>query len=492
MFETAQLTQTMSREEFARREPEVRERLLDAQFRLGETKRRSVVLIVSGPEGSGKSETVNRLLEWIDARGVLAHALGEPTSEERERPPMYRFWRRLPPLGKIAIFSRSWYTAAISRHAQGRMGDAAFERYLRRIVEFERMLSAENVRIVKLALYITKHQQKRRFEKLERDPDTAWRVTRADWKEHRAYDALERTSAIALRRTSRAEAPWRVVAAKNKRYRDMTVAEELLSALEAATHEEPSVASVDAEPVPDPPTPNIVESIDLSQAVSPDAYARQLEHLQGRLGRRSRELAKRERSVVAVFEGPDAAGKGGAIRRVVRALDARAYRVVPVGAPTDEEAALPYLWRFWRHLPGYGRFAVFDRSWYGRVLVERVEAFAEPAVWKRAYEEINAFEEQLVDAGCILLKFWIAISKAEQLRRFEERESTGYKRHKITREDWRNREKWSAYVTAACDMVERTSTELAPWTLVSGEDKRWARLEVLRTFVRRVEEALDR
>jgi polyphosphate:AMP phosphotransferase len=490
MFETAKLERKVSRKEFARREPELRERLLDAQFQLGESRRRSLVLLVSGPEGAGKGEVVNRLLEWMDARGILAHALGDPTSEERERPALYRFWHRLPPLGKIAIFSRTWYAEPINLLAQEQIGEAEFERSMRRIVEFERMLSAENVRLVKVALYITKKQQRKRFEKLESDPNTAWRVTRDDWKQHRAYDEFERASAVALRRTSIAEAPWKLIAAKDTRYRDLAVAEALLAALETALAE-PEAAPVVAEPVPEPESPNLIDNLDLSKRADPDTYQEELERLQARLGRRSRELARAERSVVAVFEGPDAAGKGGAIRRVVQSLDARSYRVTPISAPTDEEAALPYLWRFWRHLPGYGRFGVFDRSWYGRVLVERVEGLAAPEDWKRAYEEITAFEEQLVDAGAIVLKFWIAISREEQLRRFEGREATGYKRHKITADDWRNREKWSAYVTAACDMIERTSTELAPWTLVAGEDKRFARLEVLRTFVSHIEEAVE-
>jgi polyphosphate:AMP phosphotransferase len=490
MFEAAKLERKVSRQEFKRREPELRERLLDAQFRLGESRRSSVVLLVSGLEGAGKGDVVNRVLEWMDARGIEAHALGEPTSEELERPALYRFWRRLPPRGKIAIFSRTWYADAIDRRADGKLDDAGFERALRRIVEFERMLSAENVRLVKVALYITKKQQRKRFEKLESDPETAWRVTRDDWRQHRNFDELERASAVAFRRTSIAEAPWKVIAAKDPRHRDIAVAEELLAALEEALAA-PEATQVVAEPVPEPETPNLIESIDLSQRAEPETYDDELERLQARLGRHARQLARAERSVVAVFEGPDAAGKGGAIRRVVWSLDARAYRVYPVAAPTDEEAALPYLWRFWRRLPGHGRFAIFDRSWYGRVLVERVEGFAAPKDWKRAYEEINAFEEQLVDAGALLLKFWIAISKEEELRRFEEREATGYKRHKITADDWRNREKWSAYVTCACDMIERTSTELAPWTLVAGEDKRFARLEVLRTFVSCIERAVE-
>jgi polyphosphate kinase 2 (PPK2 family) len=197
-----------------------------------------------------------------------------------------------------------------------------------------------------------------------------------------------------------------------------------------------------------------------------------------------------ERSMILVFEGPDAAGKGGAIRRVTGALNAHIYRVISVAAPTDEELAHPYLWRFWRHLPRRGRVTIYDRSWYGRVLVERIEGFASSAEWRRAYSEINDFEEQLTEAGNIIMKFWIAITADEQLQRFQDRQTTPYKQYKLTEEDWRNREKWDAYEAAACDMVERTSTTHAPWTLVEGNDKQWGRVKVVETVSQRLREEL--
>ncbi len=195
----------------------------------------------------------------------------------------------------------------------------------------------------------------------------------------------------------------------------------------------------------------------------------------------------RRHALVAAFEGNDAAGKGGAIRRVAAALDPRQYRIVPIAAPTEEERAQPYLWRFWRHIPARGKFTIFDRSWYGRVLVERVEGFCSPADWMRAYGEINDFEEQLVNAGVVVVKFWLAIDQQTQLERFEEREQTPFKRYKITEDDWRNRDKWDDYSQAVGDMVDRTSSEIAPWTLVEANDKRWARVKVLRT----INEALE-
>jgi polyphosphate kinase 2 (PPK2 family) len=213
--------------------------------------------------------------------------------------------------------------------------------------------------------------------------------------------------------------------------------------------------------------------------------------LQGKLHRLTWAAHQKKRSSVFVFEGWDAAGKGGCIRRITQAMDARLYQVISTAAPTDEERAHHYLWRFWRHIPRAGLVTVYDRSWYGRVLVERVENFAKESEWKRAYLEINSFEEQLVNHGTIMLKFWIHISPEEQLRRFKEREVIAYKQHKITDEDWRNRDKWEAYTLAVNDMVARTSTTLAPWVLVSGEDKGFGRIEVLKTVCNRLEEALS-
>jgi AMP-polyphosphate phosphotransferase len=196
-------------------------------------------------------------------------------------------------------------------------------------------------------------------------------------------------------------------------------------------------------------------------------------------------------SVIMVVEGNDAAGKGGCIRRVTGALDARMYQVIPIAAPSEEERAQPYLWRFWRHLPRKGRVTIFDRSWYGRVLVERVEGYCSEADWMRAYSEINDFEAQMVRHHLLVIKFWLTITKDEQLQRFEAREKTGFKRFKITEEDWRNREKWEEYEMAVCDMVDRTSTKLAPWTLVEANNKYFARIKVLKTLCEQIEAKLQ-
>ncbi|RQW82021.1 MAG: polyphosphate:AMP phosphotransferase, partial [Geobacter sp.] len=243
--------------------------------------------------------------------------------------------------------------------------------------------------------------------------------------------------------------------------------------------------------IPKIDTLSVLNRLDLSQKMGKKKYEEALEKYQGKLNLLTREAAFRKISVVLVFEGLDAAGKGSTIRRITAGLDARYYRVIPTAAPTDEERAQPYLWRFWRYLPRLGHFAIFDRSWYGRVLVERVEGFCSPADWMRAYGEINDFEEQLIRNRTIVLKFWLHISREEQLRRFKERENTAFKSFKITPEDWRNREKWEQYEHAVCDMIDRTGTEVSPWTLVEADDKQHARIKVLKTLCERIEKELS-
>ena len=486
MFESAQLGRKVDRETFAKREPELREALLDAQLRLA-TAGFSVVIVVAGAEGAGKGETVNLLLNWLDARGIETHALGAPSEEEMERPEYYRFWRRLPAKGRIGIFFGSWYTRPISQHSLGNLDEAGLEDGLRRIVDFERMLEDEGVLLVKFWLHITKDQQAKRFKALAKNPDTAWRVTKLDWRFHKTYDRFVNSASRAIRRTSSGQSPWHIIESWDTRYRHLTVAETLLAAIEQRLAAEALPAPV-APVVPAPVRPNVLSSLDLSRSIPEADYRNELVQRQLAIGRMARDLQNRRRSAILVFEGSDASGKGGTIRRLTQALDARFYQVVQIAAPSDEERARPYLWRFWRNLPRWGHFTIFDRSWYGRVLVERLEGLCPPADWQRAYGEINAFEEQLVLSGSTVIKFWLTTSKEEQLRRFQERGAMGFKRYKITEEDWRNREKWDAYEAAACDMVERTSSELAPWTLVEAEDKYYARLKVLRT----VEDALER
>ncbi|MGB5398493.1 MAG: polyphosphate kinase, partial [Gammaproteobacteria bacterium] len=357
--------------------------------------------------------------------------------------------------------------------------------------------------------------QKRRLKKLEKDPLTSWRVVKQDWDHWKIYQRFEAAAERAIMRTSTGMAAWTIVEGLDPNYRSLTVANivhseinrhlatleekkllraELNEKRKAASAAMPVAADDEEESAVGVPGPllgtTILSSLDMTQALSKSDYKKQLKKCQARLNLLHREALKKKLSTILLFEGPDAAGKGGAIRRVTAALDARHYQVIPIAAPTDEERAHHYLWRFWRHLSRAGRINIYDRSWYGRVLVERVEDFATEEEWKRAYAEINEFEEEMTDHGMLLLKFWVHISKDEQLKRFHAREQTPHKRWKLTDEDWRNREKWDDYEWAVNDMVEHTSTHSAPWVLVEGNDKRFARIKVISTFCDRLEAML--
>ena len=394
--------------------------------------------------------------------------------------------------------------ATLSRRVHDRITDAEFDRRLDRIIAFERVLADDGALILKFWMHLGRAAQKKRLKALEKDPLRSWRVTPVDWQHWRMYDRFVMAAEHTIRRTSFARAPWKIVEGADTHYRSLTVATIIRDAVSDRLNGGRSVApAVDIEIGEKPPEAEVdtaiaslshsldrtvLTELDMSLTVSKNDYRRELPKEQGRLNALFRRARERGTSIVAVFEGWDAGGKGGAIRRFTQALDARDSRVIAIAAPTDEERAHNYLWRFWRHLGRSGRVTIFDRTWYGRVLVERVEGFASESEWRRAYTEINEFERQLTEFGIVLVKFWLHITPEEQLRRFEERQTIEYKRWKLTDEDWRNRGKWDPYERAVQEMVERTSTIDAPWTLVEGNCKRFARLKVLRT----VSEALEK
>jgi polyphosphate:AMP phosphotransferase len=497
MFETAELGRSVGKEEFEAEEPKLRLELLEAQRELQKAGV-PVVVLLAGADGSGKGETVKRVLEWLDTRGLDTHAFGPPTDEERERPRWWRYWMRLPPRGRIGIFFGSWYSEPLVERAFGRLSRARYDRRLSEIAFFEQMLAEDGALLVKLWIHLSKKGLRKRLRRLERDPATRWKVTKADWKHFRKYDRYIEASEHAIRRTDASHAPWVLVEATDERYRDLMAGRTLLERFRRRLAQAPAgrASAPGGSPAPPPvmskeASLTVLDRVDLKRKIPPESYDRRLEKAQGRLGRLVRAAFQAKRSSVVVFEGWDASGKGGNIRRMTAAMDPRTYRVISVAAPTDEEKARHYLWRFWRHVPRAGNVTVYDRSWYGRVLVERVEGFARPEEWSRAYLEINDFEQQLVAHGIVLAKFWLHVDAAEQLRRFRERETVSWKRHKIGPEDWRNREKWDAYEEAVSDLVARTSTPQAPWTLVAANDKRYARLKVVETLCDRLAKALD-
>jgi AMP-polyphosphate phosphotransferase len=507
MFESAELGHEIDKDRYDAEEPVLRGALLAAQYELLARPSFSVVILIAGVDGAGKGDTLNVLNEWMDPRHLETNAI-RPISRRREaRPPMWQFWRALPRRGEMALFVGSWYTAPLLRRVYRESSKAELDQDIDDIVRFERMLVDEGTLVLKFWLHLSKKQQRKRFARLEKHPETSWRVNDTDWQHLELYKRFQSAAEHLLRGTSTGDAPWIVVEGMDDRYRNLTIGTAILRALRDRLDREPKPgngsgagtggSAVDPAKIAAATTSvgaldgrTVLQSLELDHDLAKDDYEDQLALLQGRLNRASRHKRFTKLSVVAAFEGADAGGKGGAIRRVTQALDARSYDVIPIAAPTDEEKARPYLWRFWRRVPRRGRLAIFDRSWYGRVLVERVEGFAAVADWQRAYAEINDFERQLVANDTLVVKIWLQISKEEQLRRFEERQRVAYKRHKITDEDWRNRDKWDAYQIAVCEMIDRTSTEYAPWTLIGANNKHHARLAVLRTLVEAIEARL--
>lgn len=492
MFETAELGRKVDKQEFDARETELRTRLLMVQQRLKDADF-PVVVLFGGVDGAGKSETAQILNEWMDPRWLRTRAYRQPTQEESERPRFWRFWRDLPPRGSIGILLSAWYSQPLLDRVHGG-DDDDLAHSLEEIEVFERMLASDGALVLKFWMHLGKDEQKARFKKLEKNKLQRWRVTKQDWDHWKKYDDFIETAERILARTSTGHASWHIVEGADARYRSLRVGELLLGAIEERLErvgEAPENGAPRGERVENgADRVTVLDRLDLSQTYEGKAYKQKMREAQARLNQAHREAREKGIATLAVFEGWDAAGKGGAIRRVVRALDVSSVRVYPFAAPSDEERAQHYLWRFWRHVPGAGEVALFDRSWYGRVLVERVEGFAREAEWERAYAEINHFERQLVDHGIVLLKFWVHIDPEEQLRRFEERKRTPHKSWKLTDEDWRNREKWDEYAHAVHDMIERTSTSAAPWTLVPGNDKQYARVTVVKTLAQRLEKAL--
>jgi polyphosphate:AMP phosphotransferase len=489
MLAAAEVGNQLGKEEFKAVVPDLRVGLLNAQFDL-RTADFPVIIFVAGDDRLGANDVINRLHEWMDSRYIDTSVFGDPRPGEAGRPRLGRLWRAMPPRRRIAIWAGGLLRQVAARVA-GEIDEAAFDDWTRHLEALQAELLADGALVVKLFLHTPAAEQRARLD-AGRNREGGWRVDARDWAMLETMSEARPLVEQVLRRTSAPGAPWTVVEATDERFRDVTVARTILDALTARLAQVPPEgpsAPVDLfAPRADQAT--VLSRIDLSARMSRADYGKRLDKLQGRLHGLALEAREAGLPIVLVFEGWDAAGKGGVIRRLTRAFEVGDYRVIPVAAPSTEERLYHYLWRFWRDLPGPGELVVFDRSWYGRVLVERVEGLASDAEWQRAYDEINDFEEQLVEAGCVLQKFWLHISREEQLARFEARERTPYKKYKITDADYHNRESWDDYARAVDQMVLRTSAEGAPWQLVSAEDKQHARIQVLEAVTAGLKKAL--
>ena len=465
--------------QYKKLEAELCMELIAAQERLQQAPFPTLI-VLGGFVGAGTGEASNVLRQWLGSHRLAVCAFEPPSAEERERPEYWRYWLSLPPKGTIGLYLNGWYERPLRDLAHGRRDERD------RIAAFENALVVDGALLIKLWIHLDKEARQHRIAALERDPLTRWRVTAGAREGLKYYDEFKRASDRLLKKTNLSGAHWQVVEGRDPHY-TLVMGRAVRDAIgrHLAQKSRPKLVGSDW-----PAAPHVLTELDMKKRVPKKEYRDLLEQYQGRLYRLTQKARRKGVSTVLVFEGADAAGKGGVIQRLTAALDVCTYQIVRITAPTEEEHAQHYLWRFWRHLPRAGRMTIFDRSWYGRVLVERVEGFADEAAWQRAYGEINDFEEQLTDHGIVVAKYWIHIDKDEQLRRFKARQATPHKHWKITAEDWRNREKWDDYEAAVDDMIARTHTTTARWTLVEGNDKRFARLKVIETLCQQLERAL--
>jgi len=454
-----------------------------------------IIIVLEGWAAAGKGTLLKKIVNYMDPRGFAVNPTFRATEQERLYPFLWRFWDKLPPKGSFGFFYHSWYTNCLEERLFNRVPPALIPLQMRDINAFEHQLVEDGAAIAKFWLHLSQKELKRRLKNYEADALESWRVRPEDWQQQKHYGEYCSLTEEMLTYTSTGAAPWVLVEGDCERWARVKVLSQLVAVIVQALDNRQTPQNY----VPAPPQaallptePNFLDKVDLNLSLDKDTYRQKLRDVQIELRKLQAQIFQHKIPVIALFEGWDAAGKGGAIKRLTDTLDPRSYRVNAFAAPTQEEARYHYLWRFWRKIPEGGRIGIFDRSWYGRVMVERVENFATEMEWRRAYKEINEFEAQLTTAGYVVVKFFLHISPEEQLRRFQEREKDSFKQYKLTDEDWRNRERWPLYEVAVNQMIARTSTPAAPWSVIPANDKYYARVQVLQTVVKAVQAELKR
>jgi len=456
-------------------------------------KRLTLIIVLEGWAAAGKGKISQKLATCMDPRGVTLHPIVGPTPQEEQYPFLWRFWQVLPANGNVALFYHSWYTHVLEDRLLEKVRTKDVAHRFQAINAFEQQLASDGVAIAKFWIHLSQNELKKRLKKYAKDSLDAWRVRPEDWQQHQYYQQYTSLAEDMITQTSKEMIPWTLVSGDCKRWARVQVLSQIATTLKnLLNHQQTTTPAPIHLPTiqTEKSSFDFLSQVDLNLNLSKKAYKKQIKKQQLQLRQLQRSIYERNIPVLAIFEGWDAAGKGGAIKRLTEVLDPRSYRVHAFAAPTDEEKAHHYLWRFWRQLPPAGTIGIFDRSWYGRVLVERVEGFASNLEWQRAYQEINDFEAQLVHGGYVLLKFWLHIDPDEQLKRFQKRQQDPFKQHKITEEDWRNREKWESYEVAVNQMIERTDSTIAPWRIIPANDKYYARVKVIETLTSAIEEKL--
>ncbi len=491
MLEKIDLSKTMDKKEYRKRMDELEAKLSRLQREL-KSCNVPVMIVFEGFGGAGKGTQINHLIQAMDPRGFTVYSTKAETKEEQYHPFLWRFWNKTPEKGRIAIYDRSWYRKLLVDRYEKKVNKKDIPVVLEDIGNFEKQLTDDGTLLIKFFLTISEKEQEKRFARLLEKEETSWRVTKKDKDRNRHYDEYARMADEMLTRTDTEYAPWTIIEAEDERYAAVKILTTVVTAFEEKYRQEQNKLpkEIDGKFNQSDLKESVLKKVDLSKKMDRDTYEKKLKQLQDRLSLLHSEIYAKRIPVVLAFEGWDAGGKGGAIKRLTRALDPRGYTVNPTSSPNDIERAHHYLWRFWTKMPKDGHIAIFDRTWYGRVMVERIEGFCSTQEWQRAFKEMNQMEQQLVNHGAVVIKFWMHIDKDEQERRFRERQENPEKQWKITDEDWRNREKWELYEQAVDEMLVRTSTVDAPWVIVEGNDKLYARIKVLETVVDALEKRL--
>ena len=478
------------KDELKERLSKSKNRLYDLQMKIKEHKL-PVLVLFEGWSAAGKGSMIGKIIKNIDPRFFKVATMSAPTEEETRRPFLYRYMREIPEEGKFAFLDSGWMEQTAKDVLKGDLSGEDYEKQIESIRRFERQLTDNGYLVLKFFMEIDKEEQKTRMQKLLDKPDTSWRVTGFDKWQNEHYKKCEKVFDRYLKDTNLPTSPWYIIDAGNKKWAELQVLETLVSNIDTALQNQKHSVPIPQNVFPLVKMPKLSEVGLSDKFIDEKEYQQKLKVLQSRLGELHNRLYRKRVPVIITYEGWDAAGKGGNIKRVTGALDPRGYEVHPIASPEPHEKARHYLWRFWTRLPKDGHIAVFDRSWYGRVMVERLEGFCSENDWKRAYNEMNEFEKELHDWGAVIIKFWVQIDKDTQLERFTERQNNPEKQWKITDEDWRNREKWDQYEMAVDEMLKKTSTTYAPWHILESVDKKYARIKALKIIIKELEKVLD-
>lgn len=496
MLEKVDLSKKISKDEYKLKIKELEVKLASLERQIIEYKI-PIIIVFEGWGASGKGTLINKLIQPLDPRGFNVYTTNYFTEEEKLKPFLWRFWIRTPERGRITIFDKSWYRKTLVERMDSNINGEKLDLVFQDIRSFEKTLVDDGNVILKFFLHISKKEQSKRFQQLESNKSTSWRVNKEDKLHNEQYFQYIELIDDMMEQTNTDFSPWTIVEANDNKFATIKVFEKLISVLEKKiqhiNNNEKSTSDIkELHPFEKLIIKeNVFDKINLNKSIERDEYKLKLKEYQNRMRELEHEIYVKRIPVLICYEGWDAAGKGGNIRRISQNLDPRGYDVFPIGPPTELEKQHHYLWRFWNRIPKGGHIAIFDRTWYGRVLVEKIENFCTEDEWERAYKEINDMEKQLSNFGMVIIKFWLHINKDEQLNRFKERENTPEKTWKITEEDWRNREKWDQYEVAANEMLIRTNTNYAPWTIIESNDKYYSRIKALETVIQRLEEKLE-